>query len=616
MRTAVLALLICLLAAAPAGAAWFPADAIDGPSPDVLALGDIDMARDGSGGMTYVKREGGVPHVFLARFRGGGWRPPERVDVGLDAPASQPVVAAADDNRIAVAWISGGKLYGAFFPGGSPAPLTSPQLLLDPGAGAVSDPHIDMGINGTAYVVCTAPGAGGSDVRAIRLFQSTWEQVGAPLDIGPDQSAGTGAGRPRIAVSAEGNAVAVWGESHPDGRPRVYGRRITGLNLSVAPQEVSLPEFEGGAGRAADSPDIDIEDDGSYAWVVFRQSFGGSGTADPGRSRAIARRLVGSLFDPPVAIDGGAAAETPRVSINGRGVGIATAATDAHAVQAALLERDAFMPSLRIDAAGSSASPLPVGATSEREDSGVAWRATAPSGATAVIGRYRPNGAAYDPEQLISVPDYGPAAPTGLEIAEDRIGNMGVAFLQGPPDARRIVVASWDRPPGAPLPLSSASVQRRSRPRLKWRPGAEQGGAQTFRVLIDGAEVGRTTSSFLVVPGNVSDGVHRWQVIAVDRRGQETPSKSRLVRIDATPPEVRIKVSGKRKAGQTLKISVLAKDAGGVASVQIDFGDRSRKVLATRAAHRYRAGRFFIKARVVDKVGNVTVQNFRLRVKK
>ena len=60
------------------------------------------------------------------------------------------------------------------------------------------------------------------------------------------------------------------------------------MNLSAFPQDLTLPTA---APAARDSPDIDIEDDGSFAWVVFRQDFGGG-------SRTVGRRLIGSQFEP------------------------------------------------------------------------------------------------------------------------------------------------------------------------------------------------------------------------------------------------------------------------------------------------------------------------------
>jgi hypothetical protein len=71
---------------------FIPAEPIDGP---VTALGDLDVARDGTGAVAYVKPDGGVDHVFVSRLDGGAWQAPERLDVGLPGPGSQPVVAAA-----------------------------------------------------------------------------------------------------------------------------------------------------------------------------------------------------------------------------------------------------------------------------------------------------------------------------------------------------------------------------------------------------------------------------------------------------------------------------------------------------------------------------------------
>ena len=68
---------------APAGAAhaaFFKADSVDGPSADIRSVGDMDIARDGSGAVAYVKRDGGVDHIFVSRLTGGVWQAPERVD--------------------------------------------------------------------------------------------------------------------------------------------------------------------------------------------------------------------------------------------------------------------------------------------------------------------------------------------------------------------------------------------------------------------------------------------------------------------------------------------------------------------------------------------------------
>ncbi len=123
----------------------------------------------------------------------------------------------------------------------------------------------------------------------------------APLDIDPAHSAGTGASRPRVTVAADGSAVVVWGEALPDGRTHVFARRIYDTTLSVLPQDATLQAFEGGAGGAADSPEVDVEFDRSYAWVAFRQTIGGQlAHASPGAcARRPSRRRSRSIAASP-----------------------------------------------------------------------------------------------------------------------------------------------------------------------------------------------------------------------------------------------------------------------------------------------------------------------------
>src|SRR5688572_13818326 len=114
---ALLILLAGLVLAAPAQAGWFPADAIDGPA-EIDALGDVDVARDGTGGVVYIKREAGVPQVFLSRLRGGSFRAPERLWTG--APVSEAAITAVD-GKLVVAWIAGGEVLGTVVDGTAPA---------------------------------------------------------------------------------------------------------------------------------------------------------------------------------------------------------------------------------------------------------------------------------------------------------------------------------------------------------------------------------------------------------------------------------------------------------------------------------------------------------------
>jgi hypothetical protein len=590
-RTAALLAAACVLTAAPpAQAGWYSSEAIDGPS-DSVKLGGVDLGRDGHGAAVYLRRDSGVAHVFISRIFDGAFHPPEQLDVGIPEGATDVAVAAGDDHRLAAVWISGNRVYGSFTPGGAVGAMSPPQLLADPG-GQPRDVDIDMGINGTAYATFTVPGAGGSDVDAVRLQGSTWEAVPQPLDIDPSRAAGAGTGRARVAVSAEGNAVATWGEAGA-----IFARRITGLNVSVAPQLVSL------VGGGADSPDIDIEDDGSFAWVVFRQDLDGV-------SQAVARRLVGSQFEAPAFI-GAAGATPPSVAMDERGFGQAVSGVGDGSILASALEHDAFGPPARLDLGGGAEPQV---AVSERKDIATAWL----FGAGQAAARYRAEDKQLGPQTLLSTPDFGAVPAGGMRMASDRAGDVAVAMVQGDPGARRLTVAVYDRAPGAPFIYSSTRFQKRKRPELKWRGGLDLWGTPTYNVLVDRVLWGTSNQPSYRVVKPLSEGPHRLRIVQVDRRGQTAVSRERFIRVDTAVPKLSVRLSGKRRRGSTLKLSARASDGkgSGLAYVEIDFGDKSRRVRGTSASHRYRAGRFTLTVKAVDKVGNVARRTIKLRIKK
>jgi hypothetical protein len=604
-----LAVLLSLLLAPTAQAAWFPMDAVDGPSPDIERFGGIDLARDGNGALVYVKRELGVPHVYVARHYLGEWRAPERVDAGLDLAVSEAAVAVSDSYRVAVTWIAGSRLYGAVFAEGTlPGALQGPALLYEDADGrSLGGLSMDMGINGTAFASFTATGMSGGDVKAVRLMAGTWEVVAGPLDVDAAQDAGTGSGRSRVVVAADGNPVVVWGQTHADGRRRAYARRIYGMAPSVAPQELSVPDFAGAAGGNADSPDIDIEWDGSFAWAVWRQDIGGA-------SRTLTRRLVGSTFDPAAAIDGGQASAAPRVAVNGRGAGY-TSTVIGDTLAGAQLEFDKLRPAGRVDSLGGVAGEALVAVSdNDNTDTGFVWRRANGE----LQARYRPFGVPFEPETTLSRPEFGPLAEGHYGLAADRTGDIAVGAMVGEPGARRIAVGVYDVPPGTPVTTGDRGFQRNPRPLLRWRPGLDLWGQQTFRVLVDGQEHGRVTGTEYTVDPPLADGMHTWQIIAVDGRGQEKPGRVRKIGVDFLAPRVVVRVTGKRRAGHKLKVTARGYDGrgSGVRSVVIDWGDRSRPVVSRRATHSYRAGTHRLKATATDRVGNKASTTVRLRIRR
>src|SRR5918999_2007133 len=251
-RILLLAGLLALALAPPAHAGWFPAEPLDGPA-DVETVA-VDIGREDTGGLAYLKRDAGGARIWLSTMRAVAWSAP----VPVSGPgASDAAVAAGDRGRVAAVWIENGNAVGALA-GTPPVPLSA--------GGGGSAPSIDIGVNGVAYAVWEQNG----DVRAARLEGATWTAVPAPLDIDPARVAGTGAARPRVAVAADGSAIVAWGEALPDGRTHVFVRRIYGTGLSAIPVDATPDVVDGLPGGSADSPDVGVEFDRSFAWVVFR----------------------------------------------------------------------------------------------------------------------------------------------------------------------------------------------------------------------------------------------------------------------------------------------------------------------------------------------------------
>ncbi|MDQ3409654.1 MAG: hypothetical protein M3469_06700, partial [Actinomycetota bacterium] len=304
----ILAVAAALTAPASAQAAFFGGEPIDGPSA-ITALGEVELAPDGTGAVAYLKSDAGVDHVFVARFVGGRFQTPERVDAGLGAASSQPVVAADDGGRLAVAFVNGGTLHVVNrMPGKG---FGTPQAI----AGAASNPDVALGVGAKGYLVWVQPGSSAADLRAASVDRAgNWSALDGVLDIAPGNDAGTGTGRPRVAVAADGFAIVAWGEAD-----QVWARKLFRTQMSQLPQQLSGTAIDGAAPVSADLPEVDMEFDSSFAWVAFRQAVAGP------NNRVVARRMRGTEFEPPVAVDGvgatGGGATAPAIDLNGRGVG-------------------------------------------------------------------------------------------------------------------------------------------------------------------------------------------------------------------------------------------------------------------------------------------------------
>ena len=454
-----LAVLVLLVAAPAAEARWFAAEAVDG----VGAQPVVDLGIEEGGGVVYVKQ--GV--AWLSRLGARGWGAP----AALSGPnTTEAAVAAGSGGRLAAAWIQDGNVLGAL--------VGAPAVALSAGGGA-SGLTMEMGVNGDAYAVWTQNG----DVRAAQLRDATWTPVPAPLDIVAAQTAA----EPEVAVAADGSALVVWTEAG-----HVYARRLYGTTLSALPQDAG----------AGDSPQVDIEYDRSYAWVAFRQG-----------TRSFARRLRASTFEQPYPLDRGIDSGGPDVSMSSSGTGQGVSVTTTGWLVGAALRNDAFRTAGRLDRTGGVTAA--VLATSERDDSAVAWLA-----GDVVRGRWLPDRGGMGGPAVLGRGAVGP-----LSASANRIGDTAVAFSAG----GGIGVASYDLPPSAPTLRNLPDVVGR-RVLVRWLPGQEFGGRQRYRVLVDGRRVGTTSGTSLRV--RLSSGRHRIVVVGVDRRGQRSePARRQIVTV-------------------------------------------------------------------------------------
>ena len=569
----------------------------------MLALGGVALAGDGGGAIAYLRQDAGVPHVFVAILTAGTWSTPVRVDGALAAAAAQPVVAAAAGGRVAVAFTSGGALY-ATVRAGPGTGFTPPQQI----APAAADPALSMGASGTAYVAYAVPTG---DLLAARLDRTATMFAGLPTPL--DAAAGgAGAGpsrRASIAVSADATGIVAWGQDGPDGRTHVLARRVYGLHVGSVLLDATLDQLGGVAGGSADAPAVGVQDDSSYAWIAFRQTFGPT-------ARALARPLVGSALGDPQSLDALGtpptdAAGPPSLAIDGVGDGLAaTQLAGGGNVIGAAIGAAGFAGAQQVNQVAAVTSPAPVAAVSRTGHGAIAFADT--QGGLDV--RLYAQGA-VGAQAALSRPDYGPVyAPGGLAAAADARGDIVVAYLQGTPGTLRVAAAAIVDPPGYLAGLTSDHFIRSAQPTLQWT--ASRGGFSpiTYTVLLDGTPVGTTAATSLRLPAPVADGVHHWQVIARDSLGQQTPAAVRALRIAARPPRVTLTVAGSRRAHARLAFDVGVTAAAGVGSVAVAYGDGARGSGA-HTRHAYAgAGRYTVVIVVFDRAGNRAVLRRRIAV--
>ncbi len=634
---------ICLVAVAvalgagQARAVIEPAVTIDGPSEAVVGFGGVAMAQDGSGGLAYLKRVGGVAHVFVSRYLDGRWLAPIQADLGQPYAASWPRIAAAEGGELVVVWATPfatekGKtideLLGATLgPGASsfgPAMIvdpdirqgigTSPQLAVDSsGQGDVVYRVVEEQSGQTSSVPLLRPGDVVEQVRVAHFDGELWSQLGAiDRDPGVSMRPPSRLNAPQIAIAPTGNGVVVWQEPEIDGVARIWARRIYGRTLGyVMPVSASAL---GGAPLTGDddAPSLALSRLGQ-AEVAYRQA-AGPGSPLPGPRvflntlpDGVSHRESGSAFQGAIvadsAVSGGqsAAVGPPSVDVDERRQ--VRLLYDSNGLPRVVEGGDRGLTgalTLGPDFAGAADSSVSV---MNPNGGGVsAWASANAQGRPAVAVREDfPSGA-------VQTALVGGGA--GGEVGEVSVGRSGlgdglIAFEQGPLGNAAIVATEATAPPAGLILSAPSNWVRRSQARVSWEPASSADGPLRYTVVLDGRTLPTPAAALQMrIPARgLGDGAHEVQLLARDADGAATLSQPSTLLIDDEPPTVTV-----RRARRGRAVAVRVRDPGSgvdVVAVRVSFGDGRSAGARKRFVHRYaHAGRYVVLARVRDRLGN------------
>lgn len=629
-----LAAVCLLLAAQPARAVILPAQTIDGPSEDIVGFGGVAMAEDGTGGLVYLKRVGGVAHVFVSRYLDGRWLAPIRVDAEQPFAASWPRIGAANGGELVVVWATPfatehehpvQELLGATL--GPGATAFGPGVLIDPniGTGTGASPDLAMSATGQADVVYRVPQGGirtvilrpgdvGEAVRVAHFDGNRWSLLGAVnRNSGVAMRPPTQSNAPQIAVNATGNGLVVWQEPDTDGVARIWARRLFGSSLDyVLPVSA---ESLGGVpiGDDADAPSVALSRLGQ-AEVAYRQPVG-PGSPLPGP------RIFLNILPDGESADGSrfaGAAVADAVVPGGASASVGPPSIDIDEKQDMRLLYDANgLPRViegnnRGLAGTFTLGPPFVGAEQaaasvmNQAGGGISvWPSANAAGQPGVAVREDFRGGAVQTALV--------GAGAGGEVAELAVGRSGlgdglVAFRQGPIGNAAIVAARATAPAEQFIVSVPKGWVRPAGADVSWLEAVSANGPLRYRVILDGRAVPTPAGadSLRFSARGLGTGTHLVQVLATDIDGQATLSSATALKVDGQAPTVEVKRTGDGRA-----VSIRVRDSGvGVSAkaVRVSFGDDASAHGRARLRHRYaRPGVYTIVAHVGDRLGNSAV---------
>ncbi|HEY7255284.1 MAG TPA: hypothetical protein VH476_01255 [Solirubrobacterales bacterium] len=639
--------------AAPAGAVITAPVTIDGPSSEVAEFGGVAMAQDGSGGIVWVKAVDGVPHVFAARFVGGRWSGPIRVDWDKPYPATEPRIAAGTRGELLVVWDTeiatvGGKIqYGLFSAKiERGAESFGPSLPIDPNVGRAIgvDPSVAGTLPGQAIVAYRAinygfeglttidkespfrtavqlrPGDIMAEFRLARWRGDRWARLGA-VNRNPESSvrSPTPTNGPVVDIAEDGSAAVAWQEPDQTRTDRIWLRRVFGT--TPGPVLEASPATWNGRPVTADANAVSIAvSEFAQVRVAFRMA---NAPNSPLSGRVLVNSLQSSDSLTAGTLTGPVVANASQASLPPGGLGPPdVAVTDGGGAEGSM--RLAYMAGSQLQQVGLNDQgaivgvKTPAGSPGEPGDRAVvavdpkgggvvAYQSHDPAGNEVVAVRQESSSGAAQ-TALVSGALAGPVE--GLAIGGSGQGDALVAFRQGEPGRYEIVVDRVGSKPASFLLRSAGGWVKPRQVKLRWQPPVTGVGDLSYSVLLDGRVVraGLGRRWFRPRPSQLGNGVIRAQVLASDRLGQQTLSKRARLMVDGQPPSVRLRV----RRGRAL-IRIRDPDSGLKAkSTKVRFGDGKSAHGGSRFSHRYQhAGRFRILVSAEDRAGNRVLRRFK-----
>jgi hypothetical protein len=617
----------------PARAVILPATTIDGPSEDIVGFGGVAMAEDGTGGVVYLKRVDGVPHVFVSRYAEGHWSAPMRVDTEEPFAASWPRIGAANGGELIVTWATPYALndkqepvlemLGAVLGAGGESFGRAIIVDRDIEQATGTDPELAVSSTGQADLVyrVVKPGASGvvtlrpadvaESIKVAHFDGLRWANLGAvDRDSSIAMRPPSATNRPHIAIGPTGNGIVVWQEPELNGVARIWARRLFGSTLDYV-MPVSAETYNGAPiNQDAEAPSVAVTWLGQ-ADVAYRQSAGpGSPLPGPriflntlpnGESSSGAEFAGASIVDNEVSGGQSAAVGPPSIDIDEKedlrllydsnGTPRVIEGTD-KGLTAAL--------SLGPPFAGAETS---VASVMNPQGGGVsAWPSQDAQGAPEVAVREDFSTGAVQTGLL--------SGGAGGEVAELAVGRSGlgdglVAWRQGPIGNAAIVAATVSAPPAELVMSVPRGWVKLAQATVSWQPAISADGPLRYTVVVDGR--GQPTpadaSQLRLDTRGLSSGSHSVQLLATDIDDQSTLSKPSTLRLAGGPPSVEIV---RARGGYSISVRVSDHYAGvAKKDVTVSFGDGHTARGRARFKHRYaRGGAYRVVVHVRDKLGN------------